>query len=73
MPPEIVENKPYNFKADIWSLGVILYEMCSLCAPFKAQNLPALALKIVKYILLIRGKYDPINKKYSKEIKNLIK
>ena len=28
--PEIVDNKPYSFKTDIWSLGVILYEMCCL-------------------------------------------
>jgi NIMA (never in mitosis gene a)-related kinase len=28
--PEIVENRPYSFKTDIWSLGIILYEMCAL-------------------------------------------
>lgn len=27
LSPEIVENKPYNNKSDIWSLGVLLYEM----------------------------------------------
>ena len=29
MSPEIVQGIPYNDKSDIWSLGVVLYELCS--------------------------------------------
>ena len=25
LSPEIIENKPYNFKSDVWSVGVLLY------------------------------------------------
>jgi NIMA (never in mitosis gene a)-related kinase len=25
LSPEIIENRPYSFKTDIWSLGVLLY------------------------------------------------
>lgn len=64
--PEIVENKPYNFKSDIWSLGVILYEMCTLKPPFDASNLPSLALKIVT------GNYRPIPKKFTPKLSDLI-
>ena len=27
LSPEIVQAKPYNYKTDIWSMGVLLYEM----------------------------------------------
>jgi len=58
--PEILEGKPYSFKADIWSLGIVLYEMCTKKPPFDAKSLPSLAMKIIK------GKYKPIPYKYSK-------
>ena len=34
--PEVVEEKPYNHKSDIWSLGCVLYELCALKHPFLA-------------------------------------
>ena len=64
--PEIVNDKPYNFPSDIWSLGVITYEMSALRLPFTAGSLAALATKIFE------GVYSPIPKIYSKELKNLI-
>ena len=32
--PEVFQESPYSFEADIWSLGIILYEMCCLEYPF---------------------------------------
>lgn len=29
LSPELCEEKPYNNKSDIWSLGCILYELCT--------------------------------------------
>lgn len=38
LSPEICEEKPYNEKSDVWSLGCILYELCTYKHPFEANN-----------------------------------
>jgi NIMA (never in mitosis gene a)-related kinase len=67
LSPEIIENRPYSFKSDIWSLGVLLYEMCALQPPFNGNSLQFLALKIVK------GAYTAIPPVFSKNLQILIK
>jgi NIMA (never in mitosis gene a)-related kinase len=63
LAPELIENKPYSFHGDMWSLGVLLYEMCAKKQPFDADNLPLLALKIVSC------NYPPLPTFYSKELR----
>lgn len=60
--PEIVRNRPYTEKADIWSLGVILYELATLQQPFTGENPLAIARKIVEedYIKLEPGEYSSL-------------
>ncbi|NWH75565.1 NEK3 kinase, partial [Piaya cayana] len=67
VPPEIWENTPYNNKSDIWSLGCILYELCTLRHPFQANSWKHLILKICK------GSYSPLPSHYSYELHYLIK
>uniref|UniRef100_A0A8C3L6V7 non-specific serine/threonine protein kinase n=1 Tax=Chrysolophus pictus TaxID=9089 RepID=A0A8C3L6V7_CHRPC len=67
VPPEIWENMPYNNKSDIWSLGCILYELCTLRHPFQANSWKHLILKICK------GSYSPLPAHYSYELHYLIK
>lgn len=66
LSPEIINNTPYSFKSDVWSLGIILYEMCALKFPFSGSSLHNLALNITK------GEYPPIPKEYSNDIKRII-
>ena len=38
MAPEVLEENPYDTKCDIWSLGVLVYELCCLKKDFKKTN-----------------------------------
>ena len=38
MAPELMNNQPYNQSIDIWSLGILLYEMLHGYPPFKGIN-----------------------------------
>ena len=48
MSPEVCQNKPYTYQSDIWALGCILYELCTLKHAFHAENLLGLVFKIVQ-------------------------
>ncbi|XP_028940417.1 serine/threonine-protein kinase Nek5, partial [Antrostomus carolinensis] len=66
LSPEICENRPYNNKTDIWSLGCVLYELCALKHPFEGNSLHQLVLKIC------RGRFHPVSPNYSYDLRILI-
>ena len=47
--PEIIQSLPYGEKADIWSLGCLLYQMSTLQPPFHSSNMLTLANKVRYY------------------------
>ncbi|XP_042343093.1 serine/threonine-protein kinase Nek3 [Plectropomus leopardus] len=65
--PEIWDNKPYNNKSDVWSLGCVLYELCTLRHPFQASSWKSLILKVC------RGAYPPPPSHLPYELQYLIK
>lgn len=48
MPPEVLEGKLYDHKADVWSLGCIFYEMLCGFPPFTGRNQRDLTNNIAK-------------------------
>ena len=66
LSPEIINSKPYDSKSDIWSLGVLLYEMMTFKMPFNANSLPMLSVKIM------RGQYIPPPTIYTKDLRELV-
>merc|ERR1712228_747178 len=70
--PEVLSSKPYNSKADIWSLGVIIYMLlCGFPPFFDAQGNQKRLYKLIKL-----GKYrfpTPYWDYVSEQAKDLIK
>ena len=50
--PEVWQDKPYDKKSDIWSLGCVLYEIVTLKPPFRADDMKGLYRKVLKGIFL---------------------
>lgn len=66
MPPEIINNRAYSYKADIWSLGVIFYELLALKPPFMDYTYQSLLVKICN------APIDPLPESYSSELRNFV-
>lgn len=65
--PEILKGRAYTNKADIWSLGVLFYEMCALDVPIKAASLHDLYKRIMNF-----KKVPTLPAQYSKTAKELV-
>lgn len=46
MSPELLKGNEYSEKADVWSLGVMLYEMLFKKCPFEERSIPSL-IKVI--------------------------
>ncbi|KAG9247432.1 kinase-like domain-containing protein [Calycina marina] len=67
MSPEICAAERYTLKSDIWSLGCIIYELCSREPPFNAKSHFQLVQKIKE------GKVSALPNVYSPELNAVIR
>ena len=65
--PEIANGQKYDFKSDIWSLGCVIYEICSLKPAFASKSWEEMLLKIRN------ATYAPIPNNYSVILSDLIR
>jgi serine/threonine protein kinase len=68
LAPELCEEKRYNGKADVWSVGVMLYEMVALHRPFQGKTLVSLIFQITK------AEYPALDEKlpYSTQLRDIV-
>jgi len=48
MSPELMRNERYDYHVDMWALGCIVYELCTLTLPFQASSLLDLVFQVVE-------------------------
>ena len=58
--PEVIQEKPYSFSCDMWSLGCITYELLMLKHPFRDRTALATVQRVVRgrprFRLIIKNK-----------------
>lgn len=67
MAPEILKEEDYSFKSDIWSLGIVLHQLCTEKPPFAGNNMQEVRGNV------LRGKYEHLPRKFSADLLALVR
>jgi serine/threonine protein kinase len=59
MAPEIVYKKTYDYRVDVWSLGVLLYELIHKEAPYKGRSLEEICKSLSKPQITFNSSVHP--------------
>lgn len=55
MAPELIRREAYTSKVDVWSLGIISYQLLSGKTPFEARSLKLIDWNILNKNVTFRG------------------
>ena len=66
MPPEVCLGKPYDGKADVWAIGVVLYELIMLKKPFRGEAVQNVLQQITK------STFEPLSNDVDSDLKMLV-
>lgn len=67
MAPEVASTRPYNHKADVYSFGVILWELITRKKPYEGMNRQLFYQRVVN-----GGERPPLIKKWPKDLQSLL-
>jgi NIMA (never in mitosis gene a)-related kinase len=66
LAPEVWKKRPYDSKCDVWSLGVLLFEMATFNYPYSARNARDLSVKVCT------AKVPNLTDTYSRELSDIV-
>ena len=67
LAPEVCTGNGYDMKADVWSLGCVLYELCTWRRPFEGESIATIIQKVLNAV------YEPIEDDlYSEDLRSFI-
>lgn len=66
MPPELCLGQKYDHKADVWAVGIIIYELITLKKPFESETVTGVLQQIIK------AEYEPLPEETHPNLKLLV-